>query len=302
MTQLKKKILCAVDGSEGALNAIRYAGQMLAPGSAELVLFHVMPPAPPLYRETSEPALQQAHAAWKRKQERAAEAILAGAEGAACAAGLAAADVKPRHQQAIIGVARDILAEAYKGNYDAVLMGRRGAGLMRDLLIGSVSHKVLQHSRLPLWLIEGRHLALPVLVGVDGSERSQRAVDHLGFMLEGRRDIPVTLFHVQPPLPFRGQPDRGVCSGKEAERDFPFLARAAQELIRAGLPKERVHVSACRRGRDPARELLREAREGAYGTIVLGRRGLTGAKAFFLGSVSSKLVTSTRQMAVWVVP
>jgi nucleotide-binding universal stress UspA family protein len=300
MTQLKKKILCAVDGSEGALNAIRYAGQMLA-GSAELVLFHVMPPAPPLYREASDPALQRAHAAWKRKQEQAAEAILAGAEGAACAAGFAAADVKPRHQQAMIGVARDILAEAYKGNYDAVLMGRLGAGLVRDLFIGSVSHKVLQHARIPLWLVEGRHLALPVLVGVDGSERSQRAVDHLGFMLEGRPDIPVTLFHVQPPLPLGGQ-DRGVCSGKEAERDFPFLARAAEELHRAGLPEERVHVSACRRGRDPARELLREAREGGYGTVVLGRRGLTGAKAFFLGSVSSKLVSGTRQMAVWVVP
>ncbi len=304
MTPLKKKILAAVDGSEGSLNAIRYCGRLLAPGAAELVLFHVMPPAPPLYRNATDETLRRAHAAWRGKQAAAADETLSAASGAACAAGFAAEDVKPKRQEAVIGVARDILAEGHRGSYDALLMGRRGLGLMEDLIIGSVSNKVLQGSGLPLWLVEGRHLPLPVLIAVDGSEQAMRAVDHAGFILEGRDDVPVTLFHVPPPLPgaARGPVSPEACSGEVAERDYPFLARAREELLRAGVPEASVRVSACRRGRDPSRALLREAHEGGYGTVVLGRRGLTGARAFFLGSVSSKLVSGARQMAVWVVP
>lgn len=301
MSELKKKILAAVDGSEGALAAIRYAGQMLPSGTAEIVLFHVMPPAPPLYREAADPMLQQAHASWRRRQEREAQEVLSTAESVAHQAGFTGANVRTKKHPAVIGVARDILAEGARGHYDAVVMGRRGLGLMEDLFIGSVSNKVLSHSSIPLWLVEGKHLARPVLVALDESEDAMRAVDHVGLMLAGS-DIPVTLFHVQPPQLFAPPLEPEVCSGEEVLRDFPFLAEARRQLVEAGIGEHLIHVSACRRGRDAARELLREAREGGYGTIVLGRRGITGAKAFLLGSVSTKLVYSARQMAVWVVP
>jgi nucleotide-binding universal stress UspA family protein len=301
MTDIKKKVLAAVDGSEGALSAIRYAGQVLPAGSAEIVLLHVMPPAPPLYREATDALLQKTHAVWRRKQEKAAQEVLSAAESVAHQAGFRGPDARTKRQAAVIGVARDILVEGARGHYDAVIMGRRGLGLMEDLFIGSVSNKVLSHSRIPLWLVEGKHLARPVLVAVDGSEQSARSVDHAGFMLAAS-DLPITLFHVQPPLLLAPPPDPQVCSGEEALREFPFLAEAREELLGAGVPDYKIHVSACRRGRDPARELLQEVRQGGYGTIVLGRRGLSGAKGFLLGSVSTKLVFSARQMAVWVVP
>jgi len=302
MIQVKKKILAAVDGSEGALNAVVYAGGLLAPGSCEVVLFHVMPPAPPLYREATDPTLRQAGIAWGRKQERQAIEIIEAAVATALRAGFLPGDVSGKRPPAAIGVARDILVEAARGDYDAVVMGRRGLGMMEDLFIGSVSHKVLQHTHLPLWLVEGRHLPLPILVGLDAGSSSLRTIDHLGFILGGATHVPVTLFHVQPPALLAPALEPERCEGAEAEREFPFLAEAKRELIEACLPADMIHISACARGRDPARELLREAHEGGYGTVVMGRRGLTGARAFFLGSVSSKLVSSARQMAVWVVP
>jgi nucleotide-binding universal stress UspA family protein len=298
---IKKEILAAVDGSEGALNAVGYAARMLPPGTAAIVLFHVMPPAPPLYRDSLDAALQQSHAVWCRKHERLAAEALDRARAQARAAGFLDDDIRLKSQAAIVGVARDILAEAYRGNYDAVLMGRRGLGAMQDLFIGSVSNKVLQHAGVPLWLVEGRHLPPGLLVAVDESEHSLRAIDHVGFMLGGRGDVPVTLLHVQPASLIGGRLGPESCQGEEAEALFPFLARARRELLEAGVPAEVVRVSACR-WRDPATGLLSEARQGGYGTIVMGRRGLTGAKAFFLGSVSSKLISTTRQMAVWVVP
>lgn len=40
---------------------------------------------------------------------------------------------------------------------------------------------------------------------------------------------------------------------------------------------------------------------GGYGTIVLGRRGLSQVEKFTMGSVSSKTLQLAEEMAVWIV-
>ncbi|MFH0810672.1 MAG: universal stress protein [Pseudomonadota bacterium] len=299
---MKKRILAAVDGSEQSLDAIRHAGGVLFPGSTELILCHIMPRKPPVYSDNTDVSLQQAYSAWFHKVRQAADCAMSAARSAADAAGFLAKDVRLKCQPAMAGVARDILEEAYKADCDAVLMGRRGLGAIDHFLMGSVSNRLVEQSRLPLWLVEGRHLPPGVLVGINNSEEALAAVDVLGFMLEDRPEIPVTLLYVQPPALLAGQPDPSICAGSEAEKDFPFLAKAKEELMKAGLAEGNIRVSACRRGRDPARELLREAHEGGHGTVVTGRRGLRGMKAFLLGSISSRLISRARQMAVWVIP
>jgi nucleotide-binding universal stress UspA family protein len=46
---------------------------------------------------------------------------------------------------------------------------------------------------------------------------------------------------------------------------------------------------------------LEEARNNGYGTIVMGRRGISGVQEFFMGSVSSKVLQNATGMAVWIV-
>ncbi|MBW1763701.1 MAG: universal stress protein, partial [Deltaproteobacteria bacterium] len=49
-----------------------------------------------------------------------------------------------------------------------------------------------------------------------------------------------------------------------------------------------------------ARDIISEARSG-YGTVVIGRRGLSGIEEFFLGSVSQKVLHSLRAISIIIV-
>jgi nucleotide-binding universal stress UspA family protein len=47
--------------------------------------------------------------------------------------------------------------------------------------------------------------------------------------------------------------------------------------------------------------ILAERDEREYGTIVVGRQGLSRTEEFIFGSISSKIVTHARNCTVWVV-
>jgi len=50
------------------------------------------------------------------------------------------------HAQVIIDVAN-------KNNYDLIIMGNRGLGAFKELLLGSVSFKVMHHARCPVMIV-----------------------------------------------------------------------------------------------------------------------------------------------------
>jgi len=52
---------------------------------------------------------------------------------------------------------------------------------------------------------------------------------------------------------------------------------------------------------DVAEDIIDEAREGAYDTVVMGRRGLGMAKSLLLGSVTRKVVDYAKGCAVTIV-
>ena len=62
-------------------------------------------------------------------------------------AGVAQDAVVNKFQPKDYDVAEDILSAAAAGNFDTIVMGRRGLGLAKSLLLGSVTTKVVQNAK-----------------------------------------------------------------------------------------------------------------------------------------------------------
>lgn len=312
---MNKKILAAIDGSRNSLEALDYVhhlGQHCP--ELEVVLFHVLPPVPPVYKEDllSDPVAQKYIRQWKQKHQEAIEQVLHKSRDKLVRWGWEKERVKIKSQEKRIGVARDILFEAHNGLYDAVVLGRRGLSKVEEFFLGSVSGKVLQGAgNVPVWLI-GRKTPSPhILVALDGSENALRAVDHLSFMLDACRteEVKVLLFNVWPGLVTllgpRIIPNLNSLNASAQEnhkkRLEEHLDQAESLLLEAGLQARQIKKKFCWRCSDIARAVLSEAEKGDYGTIVLGRRGLSKTQEFFMGSVSGKIIEQAGQKTVWVV-
>ena len=157
-------------------------------------------------------------------------------------------------------------------------------------------------------MVEGSVKLKRVLIAVDSSENALRAVDHAGFMLSGT-DCQVTLFHSKrhlrrfiPQEIIEAAPElEELWKNKAGEQIAPYMKKAREMLLEADIAEARVKTKVVDGDRDAASDILREARSGDYGTIVLGRKGRSGMKEFFMGSTVSKVLQNHAGKAVWIV-
>jgi nucleotide-binding universal stress UspA family protein len=75
------------------------------------------------------------------------EGLFGKAQKVLVAAGIPAAMVTRDLRPDYSSVAEEIIAEAQKGRYSTVVMGRRGLAPMKSAILGSVTHNVVYHAR-----------------------------------------------------------------------------------------------------------------------------------------------------------
>lgn len=145
-----------------------------------------------------------------------------------------------------------------------------------------------------------------ILIAVDASDNARRAVDYAAQLLGQVSDARVTLLYIER-APGRDRFDTeeawlSQCR-LEHERVFGFLKDAREVLTRAGLPDAAISERTVLCSAEPsiAQTILDVQQEGGFGTLVVGRRGLTKGEEFLFGSVSTKLVHNAKNCAVWVV-
>jgi len=312
MTELSKMVVLPVDGSENALRSLDYLHLLYGSRhNLEVTLKYVLPSLPPILADdrSMKREIAMKLKALENKNIRLADKILSKAKDLLVKKGFKEDLVQTVSRKKDRGIAQDICNWVESKRADAVLMTTRGRSKLEAFFMGEVASKLIECCRVcPVWIVEGAVTSNRVLIAIDNSENALRAVDHAGFMLSGT-DCPVTLFHTTQHL--RGfvplevleeAPElEELWKSKAGQEIEPYLKKAKEMLLEAGVSESRISTKIMSGSRSAANDILEEARKNGYGTIVMGRRGLSGVREFFMGSVSSKVLRSSTGMATWIV-
>lgn len=149
------KLLIALDSSAGAWRAVEYAAQTFGKTTGvQVTLLHVLSNLPPAFwddghvlQDKEREARKRMVASWQQEQEKNWQGLVNKAHQHLIKAGLAKEAVADKFKPKDYDVAEDIIEEAQAGGYDTVVMGRRGLGMAKFLLLGSVTRKVVDGAK-----------------------------------------------------------------------------------------------------------------------------------------------------------
>lgn len=159
-------------------------------------------------------------------------------------------------------------------------------------------------------------MAHKILVALDASEGAWRAVEYVARTFGQTPGLEVTLLNILTGLPPAFWDDGHILQDKEREarqrlkaqwqadqeKNWQGLvAKAKESLVAAGLPDAAVSGKFKPKYFDVAEDIINEAVSAGCSTVVMGRRGLSKAKALLLGSVTTKVVQNPRGCAVTIV-
>lgn len=174
-------------------------------------------------------------------------------------------------------------------------------------MLGSVVIKLLEKINFATLIVVGEKSkdTMKFLFALDGSENSMSAVKYVGDFIGGK-DISASLVHV-----IRGAATHGLGYerffsinediDKAKEKMNVFFDKAKECLVNAGVKPDAVSSRIIIGAQSRAAEIIKEAGKEGCGAIVVGRRGLSRVKEFFIGRVSNKVIHMASEYVVWVV-
>jgi nucleotide-binding universal stress UspA family protein len=181
-----------------------------------------------------------------------------------------------------------ILDTAKSAKPDLIMMGARGLGPIKELVLGSVSHRVLLHAPCSTLILNHPLPTLHhILMPIEGKEDGEKMIAYLSslpFLSPPR--ISVMSVWAQPRLPWP------VTLGQSKlleERALDHTRELAE--VTAQQAKEKNFPSQAMVGLgEPAFAILEQAKMLKPDMIVMGSHGRRGLSRFLLGSISHSLV------------
>lgn len=195
-----------------------------------------------------------------------------------------------RPASTIVDLATEVRAEL-------ILMGSRGRGPLKSMVLGSVSAEVVDHAPCPVLVVRGS-IDSPFMFAADGSATAAAAIT----FLVGNRllvDHRVEVLSVLPRSaqhgidPIAGMSDAVLAAREREHAEVRKQAetRAAEAALRLAEGSFQVRWSISEG--DPAHEIIEAANELGCGLVVVGTRGITGVKRLVLGSVARNVLLHT---------
>jgi nucleotide-binding universal stress UspA family protein len=279
----ERPVVVGIDGSASALRAVRWAAREAVRRHAPLRLVHVCYLIPVRHPRQVAPPPEYHDAVLEQGRHwlnQAADAALT-----------TAPDVRLATDQRD-GLAADVLVGESE-RAQLMVLGSRGIGGFRGLLVGSVSVSLSAHAHCPVVVVHGPGgdgtppSAGPVVVGVDGSPLSDAAIA-FAFAAAAERRVPLVAVH--------SWMDVNMAAGwavLPAPIDWAEIGRAEvrmlDEILAPWCEKypEVVVRKVVERDR-PEQALLKAAASAQL--VVVGSRGRGALTGLGLGSVSQSLL------------
>ncbi|WP_019629844.1 universal stress protein [Actinomadura atramentaria] len=270
------EILVGVDESEQSTAAVTWAAEEAGRMGAGLRLVNAA--GPWLLAESDDPRVREARAWLSQDGRDALERAAAHARGIARGAAI-------RTEQ-LPGQPAGLLVEQGRAA-SMIVVGSHGAGRLTGAFLGSVALQVATHATVPAVVVRepGSIPYAEILVGVDGSPASDRAIDFACDVAERRGARLRALLVLDEPLPVGG----GALVPPLDESDAADRERQLAEAV------------AGRRERHPDLEIVPEIVAGRPARVlagasaradllVVGSRGRGGFAGLLLGSVGQAML------------
>lgn len=293
------KILLAIDGSEEASSAARYASDIAGRTGSELHVVHARLMLPWTgYSATQTGGVADEEEAAERVNRWLSEQVeRIEAEGGI---GVRHAYLRlGKPDEGIITVAEEIVSLAEEIDAGLIVLGSRGLGGVRRALMGSVSDSVVRHAHCPVMVVRGerreegtaRTFPTRVLLAVDGSEEARLAA-RTAANLTDKTDSELHVVFVGPSASYIGMgtpqiADIPAPNQEELDEESRrWLDAEIEQVKAAGGTVTQAHL---RTGRLDA-QIVALAEEIGAGLIAIGSRGLGGVRRALMGSVSDSVV------------
>jgi len=150
-----KKILAPIDGSESSYDALKMALELAKVHESEVEILHVMmysenlPQIDSSQIKSNNPQayVEDYIARVKKKDENMLSSALEDARKIA-------PEAKVSTKLMLGEPAEEIIGEAARGEFDLIVIGSRGMSGLKELILGSVSHKVVNGSQVPVLVVK----------------------------------------------------------------------------------------------------------------------------------------------------
>ncbi len=195
-------------------------------------------------------------------------------------------DAGVRLSQSILrGPATHVLLDESKGS-ELLIVGSRGLGGFRRLLLGSISSQCATHARVPTVVVPPAAVTdrpvRRIVVGLDGSEHSQRALAWAIDFAPEPCEIVVVGAWMPSTFGYVAVAQHYTDELQQARNHFNEILDAREADAGSTLFERRFAYA------DPATTLLEEAERADL--LIVGQRGHSGLSAAILGSVSTHVL------------